>query len=273
MPELPEVETIVRDLQRLVVGRRIRAVRVRLNKTTRPGPRRFARLLAGEQILAAQRRGKFIVVTLSGERRLIVHLKMTGQFLWGPVPEEWPQHVHVMFEFDDGRALLYRDMRQFGYLLGLTAEEYAQWLVDEDIGPDPFQIGPAEFAHRLNGKRCRIKPLLLDQKFVSGLGNIYVDEALFAAGIHPLCAAGSISAEAACRLHDKIVDILQEAIRLRGSTTSNYVGLSGVGGSFQRNHRVYGRTGQNCLVCGAELVRMTVGGRGTHFCPVCQPER
>jgi len=272
MPELPEVETIVRDLQTLVVGRRIEAVRVRLNKLVRTGPRRLARLLANRTVLAAKRRGKIIVLTLSGERYLIVHLKMTGQFLWGRSPQTWPKHVHLILDFGDKQALLYRDIRRFGYFLGLTAGKYAHWLVKEEIGPDPFQISPREFAGLLSSRRGRIKPLLLNQKFISGLGNIYVDEALFAAGIHPLCPAKCIDGDLAKRLHQEITGIMKEAIRLRGSTTNNYVGLRGVGGEFQIRHQVYGRTGANCLVCGQGLERIVVAGRGTHFCPACQPK-
>ena len=272
MPELPEVETIVRELRSLVVGRRIESVRVRLNKLVRTGPRRLARFLVGTEILKAGRRGKFIVLTLSGGRRLIVHLKMTGQFLWGPAPGKWPRHVHLQMNFEDGRALLYRDMRQFGYFLGLTAEEYADWLVSEEIGPDPFELTPIEFADMLSSRRGRIKPLLLNQRFVSGLGNIYTDEALFAAGIHPQCAADRIDEALACRLHEEITAILKEAIRLRGSTTRNYLGLSGVGGQFQNRHRVYGKTGGHCPVCGGRVRRIVVGGRGTYFCSRCQPE-
>ncbi|MDY6851302.1 MAG: bifunctional DNA-formamidopyrimidine glycosylase/DNA-(apurinic or apyrimidinic site) lyase [Thermodesulfobacteriota bacterium] len=272
MPELPEVETIVRDLQALVVGRRIEAVRVRRNKIARTGPGRLARLLADRTVLAAKRRGKIIVLTLSGEYYLVVHLKMTGQFLWGDFPRTWPKHVHLILDFGDGQALLYRDIRRFGYLLGLTAGEYAHWLVREDIGPDPFQISPHEFTGLLCSRKGRIKPLLLNQKFISGLGNIYVDEALFAAGIHPLCPAKCIDGDLAERLHQEIIGIMKEAIRLRGSTTNNYVGLRGAGGEFQAKHRVYGRTGSDCLVCGQGLKRIVVAGRGTHFCPACQPE-
>jgi len=271
VPELPEVETIVRDLRNLVVGRRIESVRVSLNKLIRTGPRRLARLTEGAEVLAAKRRGKFIILTLSGERHVVVHLKMTGQFLWGEVPDVWPDHVHVIFKFDDGQALLYRDMRQFGYILGLDSQDYAEWLKSEAIGPDPFQLTPAEFAGLLRSKKGRIKAVLLDQRVISGLGNIYCDEALFAAGIHPLRPADRIGQDLAVRLHEQIVEILKEAVRLRGSTTRNYVGLAGVGGEYQNRHRIYGRTGQNCLVCGCRISRITAAGRGTHFCPSCQP--
>ena len=271
MPELPEVETIVRDLQRLAVGRRIQSVRVRLNKLVRTGPRRLAKFIIGSDILSVRRRGKFIVFHLSGRRYMVVHLKMTGQFLWEAPPAEWPNHVHLMIGFEGDRVLLYRDMRQFGFFLGLTEDEYADWVLNEEIGPDPFQVTPGEFALRLAGRRGRIKALLLNQRFISGLGNIYVDESLFASGIHPLCPAGAISEEQARRLHDNMTRILKRSIRLRGSTTGNYVGLRGVGGRYQAMHLVYGRSGEACYVCGTPLTRLVVAGRGTTFCPRCQP--
>ncbi len=270
MPELPEVETIVRDLRSLIVGRKIESVRVRLNKIVRTGPRRLTGFLKGAEVLATRRRGKFIVIELSSERYVVVHLKMTGQFLWGPAPRQWPKHVHLTIGFEENRTLMYRDMRQFGYFQGLDARAYTDWLNETQVGPDPFQITPDEFARRLSGRRGRIKPLLLDQRFLSGMGNIYTDEALFATGIHPLCPADQIEPEAACRLHEEICSILQEAIRLRGSTTRDYVGLKGVGGKYQGRHQVYGMAGKSCPKCGCSLERIVVGGRGTHLCPQCQ---
>jgi len=273
LPELPEVETIVRDLRGLVVGRRIDFVKVWLNKLVRTGPRRLAGFLLGAEIHGVRRRGKFIVFTLSGEKRLVVHLRMTGQFLWAAAPETRPKHVHLIIGFEEGGVLMYRDVRQFGYFLGLQPADYQAWLVSEDIGPDPFDLSPEDFRERLCSRRGRIKPLLLDQRFVSGLGNIYVDEALFAAGIHPLSPADRIREDEARRLFDEILSVLKEAIRLRGSTVRDYRGLTGVGGQFQSRHQVYGRTGEHCLVCGCALERLVVGGRSTHICPRCQPRR
>jgi formamidopyrimidine-DNA glycosylase len=272
MPELPEVEIIVRELQALIVGRRIETVKVRLNKLVRTGPRRLARFLRGAQVLRAGRRGKFIILSLSGDRFLIIHLKMTGGFLWGPMPRAWPKHVHLIIGFESGGVLLYRDMRQFGYFLGLPEDEYRAWLVGEEVGPDPFQLTPAEFASRLSRKKGRIKSVLLNQSFVSGLGNIYTDEALFAAGIHPSHPADHLEPELAVRLHREIIKVLEGAIRYGGSTTRNYRGLSGVG-QFQTRHNVYGKSGAHCPVCGDPVVRLVVAGRGTHVCPACQPER
>ncbi|MBW2062333.1 MAG: DNA-formamidopyrimidine glycosylase [Deltaproteobacteria bacterium] len=271
MPELPEVETIVRELQALIVGRRVDRVRVRLNKIVKTGPRRLARLLKGARVLDAHRRGKFIILEFDEERYLVIHLKMTGQFLWQEDLKDHPKHVHVIIGFEDGGELLYRDMRQFGYFLGLSASEYAAWQKEVSLGPDPFEIGSREFARRLQTRRGRIKPLLLNQFFISGLGNIYVDEALFATGIHPLTSAESIGQDLACRLHRRVVRILKKAIELRGSTVVNYRGLKGRSGTYQNKHQVYRRDGQPCLVCNTEIKRIVVGSRGTYFCPHCQP--
>jgi formamidopyrimidine-DNA glycosylase len=272
LPELPEVETIVRDLSARIVGRRIARLRVRLNKIVRTGPRRASALAAGETVRRVSRRGKFIVLHLSGDKYLVVHLKMTGQFLWGPVVRNWPEYVHVMVDFDDGKALYYRDIRQFGYFLALSAADYTRWLEDTLLGPDPFQISADDFAAALQRRKGRIKALLLDQKFLSGLGNIYVDECLFAAGIHPLCPADQLDADAARRLHGEMTAILKQAIRMRGSTTRDYVGLAGAAGRYQERHLVYGKTGGYCPTCGTPIRRIVSAGRGTHFCPCCQPE-
>lgn len=271
MPELPEVETIVRELHSQIAMRRIKNVKVRLNKIVRTGPRRLQNLVKNEIVEKVSRRGKFIVISLTNNKYIIIHLKMTGQFLWGNPSEEWPRHVHVGIYFEDGRLLLYRDMRQFGYLLGLSQDEYSEWLASQTIGPDPFQISADDFTAMLTNRRGRIKPLLLNQGFISGLGNIYVDESLFAAGIHPCSSAEKVSPEQAGLLHREMVRILTDAINSKGSTTDNYVSLSGSGGEYQKRHQVYGKKGNCCPRCGETLERDVIGGRGTHFCPACQP--
>ena len=271
MPELPEVETIVRELRTLVVGRRVERVGVKLNKIIKTGPRRLTRLLNGAEALGVRRLGKFLVFEFDQDRYLIVHLKMTGQFAWHDKPGGWPKYVHVKIHFEDGSELLYRDVRQFGRFYGLNSEEYERWLGKTELGPDPFQISTKDFTRRLLGRKGRIKPLLLNQAFISGLGNIYVDESLFAARIHPIVSAGTLNKAQAQGLHREVVRILKEAIDLRGSTVSNYKGLSGRSGEFQKFHKVYRRRGEGCVVCGHEIARMVVGGRGTYFCPACQP--
>ncbi|MEW5725488.1 MAG: bifunctional DNA-formamidopyrimidine glycosylase/DNA-(apurinic or apyrimidinic site) lyase, partial [Thermodesulfobacteriota bacterium] len=251
--------------------RRIEKAVVKLPKIAPVGPRRLGRFLAGAEIESARRRGKFIIHELSGDRCQVVHLKMTGQFLFGPVPDGWPEHVHLMLRLDGDGALLYRDIRQFGRFYTLTARELSEWPTLKNLGPEPFELTGAGFAEHLAGRRGRVKPLLLNQSFLAGLGNIYADESLFAAGIHPLQPAERVGRDKALRLHREMVRILSKAISLRGSTTSNYVGLRGVGGRFQEQHQVYGKGGRPCPVCGLVIERIVVGGRGTCFCPSCQP--
>ncbi|MBW1708567.1 MAG: DNA-formamidopyrimidine glycosylase [Deltaproteobacteria bacterium] len=270
MPELPEVETIVRDLQALLVGRRADWIRVRLNKIVKTGPRRLGRLLTGARVQAVKRRGKFIIIEFNDERYLVIHLKMTGQFLWQENSNKWPKHVHVIIGFDDGGELLYRDIRQFGYFMGFSSSEYITWQKEKPVGPDPFEINEENFARLLKNRRGRIKPLLLNQLVISGLGNIYVDESLFAVGIHPLTPAESIDEEQARRLHKEIIRILNKAIELKGSTIANYRGVSGRGGEFQKRHQVYHQQGEPCPICSNEIKRTVVGSRGTYFCPNCQ---
>jgi formamidopyrimidine-DNA glycosylase len=271
MPELPEVECVVRELAGLITGRRVDRVFVRLPKIVPTGPRRLRRLLSGVLVLGVARRGKQIVISLSGGRYLVVHLKMTGRFLWSEGPKDLPRHVHASILFKDGGRLLYQDVRQFGYLLGFEEAEFKAWQQAQGVGPDPFMISADEFVERLRARKGRIKPLLLNQRFLGGLGNIYADETLFAAGIHPLAPADALTEKAATRLLREMKTILTEAIRCGGSTVSDYLTPSGRRGSYQNRHRVYGRAGEPCPVCAAQIERMVVGGRGTYFCPVCQP--
>ncbi len=259
MPELPEVETVVRTLAPYLLGRRIVAARFTSRFVT-PGNRaKLARLVAGRRIETIARRGKFIVIGLD-QGRLVVHLGMTGKLLAAGVPTA---HTYGSFALDDG-VLLYDDPRQFGRI------EWGDARVKK-LGPEPLQIGLAEFSERLKGRKTRIKALLLNQAFIAGLGNIYVDEILFASGIHPLAHASRLSASRVSRLHQAMVEILTLAIAHRGSSISDYVDADGNRGDFQTLHRVYGRAGEACGVCGAAIKKAVVASRGTHYCPVCQP--
>ena len=194
MPELPEVETIVRDLASLVAGRRIEKVRVGLKKLARNGPRRLSAMLTDQTIDFVQRHGKFIVIGLSRERFLIVHLKMTGQFLLGNLTNPWPKHVHIVLELDNGQALMYRDMRQFGYFLGLTAEEYESWLTMTDLGPDPFQIEENDFADRLAEKKRARQGSVVKPAFSEWIGKHLCGRSLVCSGYSSLPAGPSNSA-------------------------------------------------------------------------------
>lgn len=276
MPELPEVETIVGELRKLIPGKRIEGVRVYLKKMVRPGPGRFTRLVKGARIEAVERLGKYIILVLGRDQSpepayMVIHLKMTGQLLYRPKSQDRPDYVHVKITFKEEGELLYRDIRQFGFLHGMDRTGYMQWKEARALGPDPLELKPGDFVSLLRKRKGRIKPLLLNQKFIRGLGNIYVDESLFAAGIHPLTPAMNISEEQGLVLHREMIKILKKAIRLKGSTVSNYQSPGGLKGRFQDRHRVYRRQGETCPVCNNRIVRIVVAGRGTHICPNCQP--
>lgn len=255
MPELPEVETIARELSAALPGRRIRRVETTTSRVIR-SPLQAAE---GQSITAIRRHGKFLIIDCDSGA-LAVHLGMTGKLL---VDAPRTPYTRAVFTFDDGGTLLYDDIRQFGRL------EWESRRLDA-LGPDPLAIALAEFIERLRARRGRIKPLLLDQRFLRGLGNIYTDEALFRARIHPRAVAARLSRPRAAALHGAIREVLEEAIAHRGSSISDYVDASGQRGGFQLLHRVYGKEGQPCVVCGAPIRRIVIAQRGTHFCARCQ---
>ena len=257
MPELPEVETVVRTVAPYLVGRRIVEAKF-TSKFVTPGNRTaLAKKLAGRAIRSVHRRGKFIVVELD-EGTLAIHLGMTGNLLAGGKPTE---HTHGFFRLDDG-VLLYNDPRQFGRI-ELSAKRV------EKLGPEPLEITLEDFANRMK-RRTRVKALLLNQAFLAGMGNIYTDESLFRSGIHPLAIAARLSAPRVARLHQVMRELLTEAIEHRGSTISDYRDADGASGGFQTMHQVYGREGEPCITCRTVIVKSLVAGRGTHFCPKCQ---
>lgn len=271
MPELPEVETVRRGLERLVVGKTIVSVDVRVPKMIKTEQDSFALDLVGQTIEAVRRRGKYLIFDLS-RQILISHLRMEGKYLLftGPVPEN--KHFHVFFGLDDESTLVYQDVRKFGTfeLLAKSAEE--SYFTSKKIGPEPtpqdFKLAPFERAVLASHKL--IKPLLLEQRLVAGLGNIYVDEVLWAAKVHPERPASSLKKTEIKRLHDETIRILQLGIEKGGSTIRTYRNALGEDGSMQDYLQVYGQAGQPCPRCGTAIVKIQVGGRGSHFCPKCQ---
>jgi len=261
VPELPEVETVARSIAR-IVGRRIVSAEFTCPRVLRGDPDRMSAALAGRRIRAIGRRGKFIVIELDAGQYLTVHLGMTGKLLLGGTPA---RHTHAIVNLDRG-VLRYEDQRQFGKIevtLGLPPRV-------EKLGPEPLEVTLDEFAARLKRRRARIKAVLLDQHFVRGIGNIYADEALFRAGIHPLAIAARLRRPRIERLHAAIGEVLTQAIAKGGSSISDYVDAEGRRGFFQFEHRVYQRTGEPCVVCGTPIRRTLVAQRGTHYCPHCQ---
>jgi len=265
MPELPEVETICRGLRTFLPGKRISGVAIACDKIVGGNPVCFARRVRGRTIRAIVRRGKYIIIELD-RGYLLVHLKMTGAFS-GRKSSEKPR---VEFTLGDGSCLGYYDLRKFG-----RVEYWKKNPADSlRLGPEPLTPDfTTEYLRSLAKKRkkTRLKDLLLDQSAMAGIGNIYACEALFAAGIHPLARAGSLTARDWSRLHRHIEDILRTAIRCRGTTVRDYLDSRGRAGTYQKRLQVYGREGESCVRCRGPVQRMTTGARSSYFCPACQP--
>ena len=262
MPELPEVETVARSIAP-IVGCRIMTAEFRCPRVLRGGdPDRMASRLAGRRISAIERYGKFLLISLEGGGYLMVHLGMTGKLLLGGEPGK---HTHVILTLDRG-VLLYDDSRQFGCVQ--LCEEFPERV--RRLGPEPLEIAFDDFFAALKLRKTRMKALLLNQRFLRGLGNIYADEALFRAGIHPLAQASRLTRERARCLYDAVRKVLREAIAAGGSSISDYVDAQGRRGFFQVQHRVYQRTDEPCVKCGTPIRRILVTQRSSHFCPNCQ---
>lgn len=276
MPELPEVETVRQTLLNLVVGKTISSVIVSWgNIIKKPNEiEEFQILLKEQTIEDINRRGKFLLFQLS-DFTLVSHLRMEGKFRVFPSDEPVAPHTHVRFLFDDGTELRYQDVRKFGTMHLFTKGE-------EDNGPPLAKLGPEPFSDeftadylkkKFKNTNRKIKVVLLDQELVVGLGNIYVDEVLFRAGIHPETTASKLKPKQIKLLTDMIKTTLQEAIDLGGSTIRSYVNSQGKIGTFQEIIKVYGRKGHECKNCGHPIEKITVGGRGTSYCPICQPKK
>ncbi len=276
MPELPEVETIRRELEPLVAGRSIERVVVADPRLVQPlPPGQVESALTGEKIAAVERRGKYLLLLLESGKALAVHLRMTGSFRHLEAGAPADPYRRALLEFDDGNRLDYRDVRRFGtWRLFEAPGELEQYLAAR-LGPEPLSDGftPQSLDERLAGRRAPLKTALLDQRTVAGLGNIYVDEALWRARLHPLRRAGSLGRQSLARLHDAIRETLQIGIARQGSTLRDYALPSGEGGSMQREFRVYGRGGEPCERCGTPIAKTRVAGRGTWYCPRCQRRR
>jgi formamidopyrimidine-DNA glycosylase len=274
LPELPEVECIVRDLRRCCVGKRITGVRFLY-----PGllqgmePADFTRRVAGCLIQKVSRKGKYILFYLSSGEVMEIHLRMTGNLLYYSNPITPNKYVRAIFFLNECSRLFFQDIRKFG-TLRLWPKEKLPQAPSSLLGCDPLgaQFNPDTFRTLLQGKPARmIKSFLLDQGNIAGMGNIYTDEALFRAGIHPARKAGSLSLLEEERLYEAICSILQEAIALRGTSFANYRDLAGEKGGFRELLKVYRRKGQPCFRCGREIQRRVIAGRGTFFCRFCQP--
>ena len=270
MPELPEVETIVRGLRDRILQLEFSGVEVCLDQCLR-GPRRsLSEWIQRKKICGIERRGKHIILSLDAGGALFIHLGMTGRLR--VVPRESPRekHTHLVFSFrKHPHQLRYVDSRRFGRV-SWEKEKKEGWTSLSRLGPEPLEISSLEFVRRVRCRRREIKPLLLDQHFLAGVGNIYADESLHRAGIHPRRKSDSLGAGTLSRLHQALQEILRESIRAGGTSVRSYVDSAGALGAFQHGLRVYGREGKPCQTCGRSIVREMVGGRSSFYCPRCQ---
>lgn len=275
MPELPEVESVRRALEPVLVGRCFEQVRIDDPRLVRPfEPAEVAAELEGERVASLERRGKYLIVRFESSRVLLIHLRMTGSLLHAPagsLPDD--PHRRAVVRLDDGSDVGYRDVRRFGTWLLLEAGEADPYL-NSKVGAEPLEarFTAARLGERLTGRRLALKAALLDQRTLAGLGNIYVDEALWRARLNPVRPAGSLDKDELRRLHRAIRAALEHGLARQGSTLRDYRLPDGSGGSMQNEFRVYGRGGEPCDRCGTPIARTHVGGRTTWFCPACQPE-
>jgi formamidopyrimidine-DNA glycosylase len=269
MPELPEAETLARHLRRSLLGARFGPIRHLREDVIRSGSgRQFCRVLPGRVVTAVRRRAKRIVLDIDADARLAFGLGMTGHVAVTPVDAPIAPHTHFRITVDgDARELRFRDVRRFGGIWLLAGEEADAGF--SRLGPDPLKVGLATFRELLSRRR-QVKALLLDQSVIAGLGNIYCDEALYRARIHPMAKAADLDPGQVARLHCVLKSLLRDAIAAKGSTVRDYVTAGGDRGSFQRRLRVYGREGSPCRRCGAAIRRIQAAGRSTHVCPLCQ---
>jgi formamidopyrimidine-DNA glycosylase len=280
MPELPEVETVARDLRPRIVGATIVGARCSWARTLRTHtPEAFAEAIAGRRVEAVGRRAKLVVIELSGDAALTIHLKMTGQLFVVPADTPVDPYVRLVLELADGREVRFRDIRKFGKIglygrdpvTGELTTEVGGTAVFAAFGPEPLdpEFTLRDFRRRLRRRKGRLKPLLLDQAFLAGVGNIYADEALWTARLHPLRTVGTLRPADERRLYAAVRTILAEAIERRGSSIDDYTAPDG-DGSMQERLQVYQRTGEACPRCGRPVKRIVIGARSTHFCSWCQ---
>lgn len=274
MPELPEVETIVRGLARKMTGLIFSGGTIRPGKLIEATPEAMLNTLRGKKVLSIGRRGKHILFHLTDQWILVIHLGMTGKLQFLPHPNRQEKHTHAIFEFQNHPwELHFIDPRKFGRIrfLRVSCKEHLEGHLR--LGPEALEISSEALIHRIRKKRKRIKALLLDQHFLAGLGNIYIDEILHAAGIHPLKIACTLSRKALLLLHGQMRRILKRAIQSKGTSVRNYRDEAGSPGKFQKKLKVYGREGKPCRSCRSLILRKVIAGRSTFFCPCCQPER
>jgi formamidopyrimidine-DNA glycosylase len=277
MPELPEVETIRRQLNKLITGKKIKSVDVRLPKIVKAPLLAFRRALANAKIKIIVRRAKIFAITLDNGWTMLIHLKLTGQMLYqkkqNTKQEAEGKYTHIVFYFSDGSRLLFNDLRQFGYIKLIKTGDLENYFLKEKFGPEPLdkKFTLAVFRKILRRRpKAKIKPWLMDQKNIAGIGNIYSDEILFAAGVHPLRRNQTLKPPEIKKIFNAIKKILTKAVKLRGTSASDYFDAYGREGNFLKELKVYGKERENCVKCNKGIKRVKINGRSAHFCPNCQ---
>lgn len=271
MPELPEVETVRRGLEKLILGKKISSIEIRYPKMINTDLDQFQKEVPGQEIQSMGRRGKYLLFYLT-DKVLISHLRMEGKYFYysDQVPER--KHAHVFIHFEDGGTLVYEDVRKFGTMELLSPELLEAYFLSKKLGPEPTEqdFDLEIFRGALKKSKKPIKSHLLDQTLVAGLGNIYVDEVLWRAQVHPTRPSQSLTRAEATAIHNQTIAVLGQAVEKGGSTIRTYTNAFGEDGTMQDFHQVYDKTGEACSRCGAIIEKIQLGGRGTHFCPKCQ---
>lgn len=279
MPELPEVETIKSQLGKLITGKKIADVKVLLPKIVKLPVNKFRKAIIGARIKKLNRRAKILIIELDNGWTMLIHLKMTGQLIFERTDYRLlatakNKHTHVIFYFTDKSQLTFNDLRQFGYVKLIRTVQLINFFINEGIGPEPLEkdFTLADFKALLAKKpNAKIKQFLMDPKNIAGIGNIYADEILFFAGVHPLRRTKKIEEEEAKKIFKGIKDILRLAIKLRGTSSNDYLDALGQKGKFAAKLKVYGKKGEKCVKCKGVIEKIKVGGRSASFCPACQP--
>ena len=276
MPELPEVETISRQLNGFLAGKKIKSVEIFLPKIIKAPPAEFKKAVLDAQVKKVWRRAKILIFELLNGYSILIHLKLTGQLIFQK-PEIKNQrlwkYTHLIFNFQDGSRLLFNDLRQFGYVKLVKIEKLAELLAKENFGPEPLE---KNFTLKVFEKilrqrpRAKIKQFLMDPKNLAGIGNIYSDEILFVAGVHPSRRVETLKGKETEKIFENSKKILQKAIKLRGTSADTYFDARGQEGKFLKELKVYGKKGEKCVKCRGEITRIKIGGRSAHFCPRCQ---
>jgi len=274
MPELPEVETIKNQLNSLIAGKKIADVKILLPKIIKLSAARFKKTIIGARIKKLNRRAKILAIELDNGWTMLIHLKMTGQLIYEPENYQVKnKYTHVIFYFTDKSRLIFNDLRQFGYIKLIRTAESNDFFLKEGLGPEPLEkdFTLADFKALLTKKpNAKIKQFLMDPKNIAGIGNIYADEILFFAGVYPLRQVKKLKKEETKKIFRGIKDILQLAIKLKGTSSNDYLDAFGQKGNFAAKLKVYGRKGEKCVKCKGTIEKIKVGGRSASFCPTCQ---